>query len=221
LSSSWLATALTATLRGCDEGVISVWCAVQERTYKVADLLLEQRIFRQLFARWAWARAIRTRLLPYYHLLFPRRAAAIDSSNWEAAFCLVASPSELLNESPANAQTGSTAYLKSTSAGSGALVSDVMSIAAATVVGHSRLVLRGHHAALDLDAGPDHPSPQLEAYFLQEELIGLARYEPASKRLRIKSGAPRLHLHGRWASLLHSAPENWMHFLSESFPRLD
>ena len=90
-----------------------------------------------------------------------------------------------------------------------------------TVVGYSRLLLKANKVAYDAS----HPEGSLKdiftSYRLQEENFGLIHLNPHTMQCIFLVGLQtRVRLDGAWLSILNSSSENWMHWMSESIPRL-
>lgn len=89
------------------------------------------------------------------------------------------------------------------------------------VAGKSRFVLRNGMASLDVTEPSIDLAKLYKDYHLQEELLGVANYDPNSHTIQLNSLTPQMQVYGMWMSVLNSASENWMHFLTECAPKLD
>lgn len=89
-----------------------------------------------------------------------------------------------------------------------------------TMIGRSRFILKNGQAGYD----SSHPDFNLKdiynAYCLQEECTGLMLYEPQRARCHFPRLTIQAQLNGLWLSLMSGSTTNWMHWLSESIPRL-
>jgi hypothetical protein len=89
-----------------------------------------------------------------------------------------------------------------------------------TMIGHSRFILKNGQAGYD----SSHPDFSLKdiysAYCLQEECTGLMLYEPERARCHFPRLTIQAQLDGLWLSLMSGSTTNWMHWMSESIPRL-
>jgi capsular polysaccharide biosynthesis protein len=88
------------------------------------------------------------------------------------------------------------------------------------VLGNSRLILKDQQAVYDASY-PDRLIKNVYAdYLFQEEIHLLAIFEPRSGRYILPYLKAQTRLNGVWLSVMSASADNWMHWLSESIPRL-
>lgn len=89
-----------------------------------------------------------------------------------------------------------------------------------TVVGHTRFILKMNTAVYDAS----HPDWSIKdiftSYYFQEEIGKLIRFEPHRGRCHFFDLKAPTRLSGTWMSVMSASSENWMHWMSESMPRL-
>ncbi len=103
----------------------------------------------------------------------------------------------------------------------GHVASQVLLLDNVTVIGYSRVVLKEKNAAYDA-THPDWPLKDIyTSYRFQEENLGLMHFVPRTGQcyfsINLKT---QERLEGTWLSIMSSSSENWMHWISESIPRL-
>jgi hypothetical protein len=87
------------------------------------------------------------------------------------------------------------------------------------VFASSRIIqLDESHATIVLAEVNKDTKSTLQEYFIQEEVIKVARVDVNQDRAFIFSGIPSMKLFGNWISMLDPTSGNWMHFLSEVLP---
>lgn len=162
-----------------------------------------QRIYRRWFIQYRWANVLRgwflrsyRRYLSFVHYLrfeFSPSYSLLDS---------VSQMADAANDEYANSRT--------------LLLDDV------TLVGHTQFIMKNNMVAYDA-SHPDWPLREIYTSFcFQEENFGLMRFEPhrGHCRFRIDLKKTQTRLNGAWLSVMSASSENWMHWLSESVPRL-
>lgn len=88
------------------------------------------------------------------------------------------------------------------------------------VVGHSRFILKKKNAAYDSTHPDFHLKDIYTAYCFLEESQGLMLYHSRRASCYFQGLSLQTRLDGTWLSIMSGASENWMHWLSESIPRL-
>lgn len=155
-----------------------------------------QQIYRRWLSRFHWAQVLREWFLQIYFRRWPLKYVA------KVPYALLEDIAQLGERDSSNHAA-----------------TDFLLIKNATLVGYSRIVLKGNLAAYDAS----YPDRQLRNvhgdYLFQEEVQRLMIFEPEGRLL-----LPVLKIHSRlegvWLSVMCASANNWMHWLSESIPRL-
>lgn len=88
------------------------------------------------------------------------------------------------------------------------------------VIGHSRFILKEKEAVYDSPHPDFHLKDIYTAYCFLEESQGLMLYHSRRTSCYFHGLTLQARLDGTWLSIMSGAAENWMHWLSESIPRL-
>lgn len=155
-----------------------------------------QQIYRRWLSRYRWANVLRTWFLQIYFRYWTIKLVA------EIPYSLIENIERL-------------AEMRSEHAAS----SDYLLIKNATVIGFSRFILKDRLVAYDASYPGSKIGDVHTDYLFQEETHQLIFFEPEGQFL-----FPELTIHSRldgaWLSIMSASTNNWMHWLSESIPRL-
>lgn len=155
-----------------------------------------QSIYRRWLSRYRWANVLRAWFLRIYFRYWTIKHIA------KIPYTLVDNINQLVVMSGEN------------------ISSDVLIINKATVIGYSRFILKGDMAAYDAS----HPGLSLNdvyaKYLFQEETHELMTFNPQINQCIFPELNPHARLGGQWLTLMNASSDNWMHWLSESIPRL-
>lgn len=84
--------------------------------------------------------------------------------------------------------------------------------------GRTRYIFQGQKVSFNSSFSANESIAKYQNYFMQEELLGLVRYNPKLKIINSNINLCKWRMNGAWISLLHASSENWMHFISEILP---
>jgi len=84
--------------------------------------------------------------------------------------------------------------------------------------GRTRYIFKGQEVRFNSYFNSNESFAKYQNYFMQEELLGLVRYNPKLQIINSNIDSCEWQLQGAWISLLHASSENWMHFISEILP---
>lgn len=190
----------------------------------MTDLFFVQKVYRKIFSNFSWGPKLKSLILPIHHKFFTK--AKVFSPVQHRTFRMVwyaenLHTKEFIGYSNNGLDAADEIAIDGLSTSLSAEKSELITVVDECVLtGGSRFISRNGMVSLDIARSPVDLAQLYKDYYFQEEVLGIASYDPKLLTIRLNIAPSQMQLLGHWVSILHSTSDNWMHFLAEGASKL-